>query len=319
MAVLITGGLGHIGSYVAEKLARHGEMVIVFDEHAAGFDDFAPDYLRKVRGQLFLESGSVTDFDQVKAVFEKHKGRISSVIHLAGLGGVEAFVNKPHGSVYLNVAGTLNVLEASRLSDVNRFVYISSGAVYGQRMGILRESDAYRADDLYGASKISGELLTLQYGKTFGMECCCARVYFVYGPGRMPSVMYSLYKGLFGPLEGINGGMTDIHLDQQLDFTYIDDTAEGIVRICLQRELSSTVYNISSGQSSRIGEVAQAVREWSGMHGDALTGGNNTLKRGAPLDISLAVKELGYKPNFVDIREGIREYGVWINRQKGKR
>jgi nucleoside-diphosphate-sugar epimerase len=317
MTVLITGGLGHIGSYVAGKLAEQGESVIIMDEHAARFDEIAPDYLRKVRNRLVLEQGSVVDIECVKSIFDRHKGRISTVIHLAGLGGVDAFVSDPHASVFVNIAGTLNVMEAARLTRVKRVVYISSGAVYGQRSGILREDDSYQADDLYGVSKISGELLTMQYGETFDIECCCARVYFVYGPGRMPSKMYPLYRTLFGPLEGVDAELPDIRHDQRLDFTYIDDTAQGIMRICGQRDLHSRIYNISSGRAITIGEAAQAVRDWAGLGAAPPAKGRLALKRGAPLDITRAMNEIAYKPNYVDFSAGIGEYGEWIKRQSG--
>ena len=318
MAILVTGGLGHIGSYVACKLAEQGEKVIIMDEQAAQFDILAPDFLRNVRSQLVLEQGSVADVDCVKSVFNRYKGVLTCVIHLAGLGGVDAFADSPHASVYLNVVGTLNVLEAARLSHVKRVVYVSSGAVYGQRSGVLREQDGYQADDLYGVSKISGELLTLQYGETFGIECCCARVYFVYGPGRMPSVMYPLYRAIFAPLEGKHFDMPDIRLDQKLDFTYIDDTAQGNVRICAQSQLQRSAYNISSGQAVTIGEAAEAVRSLTGLRTVPLTGGRKELKRGAPLDISLAMNELQYRPNYAHFRAGISEYDKWIKAQGGK-
>lgn len=315
MTVVITGGLGHIGSYVAAKLAEQGDTVIIVDEHAARFDEVAPDYLRNVRERLVLEQGSVADFDTLQAIFQRNEGRVSSVVHLAGLGGVEAFTSEPRTSVYVNVAGTLNVLEAARLTQVKRVVYVSSGAVYGRRPGVLREADGYQVDDLYGASKVSGELLALQYGRTFGMECCCARVYFVYGPGRLPSAMYPLYKGLFSPLEGADAELPNIREDQQLDFTYIDDTAQGIIRICAQRELPSAAYNISSGQAVTIGEAARTVRNVAGMRAASPAMGSGVLQRGAPLDISLAAKELRYQPQYTDFRSGASAYANWIKRQ----
>ena len=103
--------------------------------------------------------------------------------------------------------GTVDMLEASRVFGVRRFVYISSGAVYGVRDDIPREDEPMTPGDLYGAAKASAEFFGLQYANEFGLDFRALRVYFAYGPGRYPSELYPLYRSVFGPLEGKNNDL----------------------------------------------------------------------------------------------------------------
>ena len=124
--------------------------------------------------------------------------------------------------------------------------------------------------------------------------------------------MYPIYRWAFGPLEGMSGISSDRGADQLLDFTHVYDTAQGIVNIYNNQPTNSRIFNISGGVAVRLGDVVGIVRDYLGRDTGVRLGSGNAVNRGAPLDIALAGREVGYKPQFVDIREGIRHYHEWI-------
>jgi len=319
MAVLVTGALGHIGMWVATRLLEEGDTVIAFDERMADFDRLATDELKAHAARIHQESGDVMDPAVLETLFEKHAGKIDGVIHIASIAGVPAFTEQPRRYVGLNVMGTVNVLEAARVHGVKKFTFISSGAVYGTREGPMLETDCPTPSDLYGATKLSGEEMTLKFGDTYGMETVCTRVYFVYGPGRRPDPMFPIYRWAFGPLDGVTDLTNESGADQMLDFTHVFDTAQGIVKAYRALPSKNRIYNITSGVAVRLGDVVEFVGEYLGTETGVVLGPGKAVPRGAPLDISRARADLGFEPVFADIRDGIRQYRDWLqNSEYGK-
>lgn len=312
MAVLVTGALGHIGMWVATRLLEEGDEVIAFDQHMGDFDRLATDELKVHDAKITRESGNVTDPAVIDALFLKHAGRIDGVIHIASIAGVPAFTERPRHFLDLNIMGTVNVLDAARTNGVKKFTYISSGAVYGTREGPMKESDCPTPSDLYGASKLAGEELTLKFGDTYGMETVCTRVYFVYGPGRRPDPMFPIYRWAFGPLDGVTGLTNDSGADQLLDFTHVFDTAQGIVKAYRALPTKNRIYNVTSGVAVRLGDVVDWVQDHLGAETGVRLGPGKAVPRGAPLDIARAKADLKFEPAFADIRDGIRHYHDWL-------
>jgi nucleoside-diphosphate-sugar epimerase len=312
MAVLISGGLGHVGSWVAHNLAKQGKKVIIYDAAVNQFDNLGLDYLQEVRDNLIFEAGDVLDFQTTVEVMNRHRDHIEGIIHTVALLAVPEFNERPYRNVNLNTFGTLNMLEAARIFDIKKFVFTSSGAVYGDAQGSLTEDTPYKATDLYSATKIAGELFSLQYGDAFGLDVRCARLYFLYGPGKTPSRMYHLYQGLFGPLQGVFNYTTPSGAETEVDFTHVWDAAQGVTKIYQQETVTSRVFNISSGVAVKMGAIVQSVQEHLGRDTGVNLGPGVWLKRGAPLVITRALEEVGYKPKFTDIRDGIRDYHEWL-------
>lgn len=312
MTVLITGGLGHVGSWTAYKLAKKGKKVILFDTAVSQFDSMGFDFLEEVKDNVILEYGDVMDFQSTVETFRKYQDELEGVIHTVSMLAVPAFNDRPHKHISLNTMGTLNILEASRIFEVKKFVNISSGAVYGDTSGELTEDTPYKATDIYGATKISSELFALKYGETYDFDVRSARVYFIYGPGKKPSAMYPLYKGLFGPLEGINNFETKEGAEQYVDFTHVKDVAEGVAKLYEQKTAENRIYNISSGVAITMGEIVESVKKFLGRDTGVKLGPGVFLKRGAPLNIDRARQDLGFEPEFTDINEGIKDYSNWI-------
>lgn len=315
MAVLIFGGLGHVGSWVAHDLAKRGEEVIIFDLGASRFESLGLDYLEGVRDRLVLESIDVLDAHTLFEYVDRYRGRIDAAVFGVAVIAGPTFRLRPFRNIQINTVGMLNALEACRIFGIGRFVNLSSGAVYGDQPGGQTEDMPLKATDLYGATKIANEVLALQYGSTYGMDVRNARLYFVYGPGKVPSQMHALYQALFGPLDGLRDIASPNGADQALDWTHVRDTADGIVRLLDAPGLGGESVNISCGVAVEHGKIVKDAAELLGRGSGVTLGPGSFVERGAPLDIGKARRLLGFEPRFADIRNGLADYHAWLGRR----
>ena len=308
MAVFITGGHGHIASWAAYFLAKEGEEIILYD-----VDPKAPDHLEEVSDRIRFIRGDVLDFPRLTEVFRKHAAEIEGILHTVGIMG-EFVQTNPHRHVQLNIDGTLNVLEIARLFEIPKVVYTSTGAVYGEVSGIVSEDRIPpNPSDLYGATKASSEFLGRQYAGTFGFDFRIARVYFCYGPGKLPSNFIRLYRLAFGALEGLDDLKMDRGGDQKLDFVYIEDAARGTALLYRAEKPKHCAYNIATGVPTRVARVAELAQKYSRFDVKVELGPGVLMKRCEGLDIRRAREELGFEPRF-QLEEGIRRYAQWMDR-----
>ena len=308
MAVFITGGYGHLASWTALLLARQGREIILYD-----IDSDAPDHLSEVSQHITFIRGDVLDLATLRNALEKHRGEIDGIIHTVGVMG-ELVLSNPHYHVTLNIMGLVNVLELARELQVRKVLYTSTGAVYGVVPGLARETHTPNPSDLYAATKVSAEYLGIQYEQTFGVDFRVARLFFVYGPGKLPSRFIRLYKMAFGALEGLEGLQMDRGADQRLDFTYVEDAARGIVLLFDAKDLPFKIFNIATGESHSVGEVAELVQRYTHFPVPVQIGPGELMRRSEALDIGRAAQHLGYAPR-VSLEEGIKRYADWLKQQ----
>ncbi|MGD9331385.1 MAG: NAD(P)-dependent oxidoreductase [Desulfobacterales bacterium] len=309
MAVFITGGHGHIGSWAARYLAAEGEDVILFDTQPV-----APDCLQDVAHKVTFIQGSVMDFPFLVDVIRRNHDRIDGIIHTVGIMG-ELVLENPYGNVQVNIGGTQNILEIARQFEIPKVVYTSTGAVYGEVSGIIAEDAApVNPSDLYGATKASCEFLGQQYAQSFGFDFRISRVYFCYGPGKLPSRFIRLYRLAFGALEGLRGLEMDRGADQQLDFVFIEDAGRGTALLYQAEDPPHRTYNIATGVPTAVGRIAELAQHHSPFDVKVTLGQGALMKRCEALDISRAQSELGYTPQY-DVETGIRKYADWMRAQ----
>ena len=222
---IVTGAAGFIGSHVAQKLLDRGEEVVALD-------NFAPNYNRARKEANLAEYVDQPRCDFVDAdirneaymhdLFAVHK--FDRVIHLAAMGNVRYSIEHAPEYVDVNVRGTLNLLEAARLSGVRYFVFASTSSVYGNAPIPFVETEPV-AQPLapYPATKIACEVMAHTYHVAFGMKCTGLRFFNVYGPrqsskGEAGVVAIFLSLLLTGKSPIINGdGM------QTRDYVYVGD------------------------------------------------------------------------------------------------
>jgi len=308
MAVFITGGHGHIGSWAAYFLAKEGERIILFDTNP-----MVPDHLAEVAQNITFIKGDVMDFPCLTEIFKKYNNEIDGILHTVGVMG-ELVLENPYGNVRLNIGGTHNILEIARQFEIPKVVYTSTGAVYGAVSGTVAE-DRYPPSpcDLYGSTKASCEFLGQQYANTFGFEFRISRVYFCFGQGKWPSRFIRLYRLGFGALEGLEDLAMDKGADQKLDFTYIEDAARGTAMLYQAKEVKHNIYNIATGVATSLGRVAELARKYSSFAVTVKLGPGELMQRCSALDIGRARAELGFEPEY-SVEEGMKKYADWMKR-----
>jgi len=254
--------------------------------------------------------GDVLNLTALREAFEHHHTNIDGVVHTVATMGEFVEID-PHQNINLNVMGLVNVLEFSRVFKIEKVLYTSTGAVYGMVDGLPTESLPLYPTDLYASTKISAEHIGIQYAQTFGMDFRVARLYFVYGPGKLPSRFIKLYKIAFGALEGLEGLNMDKGADQKLDFTYVEDAARGIALLFNAENLRHKVFNIATGKAHSVREVIELVRKHTHSPVPVHVGPGELMRRSEALNISRAATELGYEPK-VGLEEGIKRYADWL-------
>jgi UDP-glucose 4-epimerase len=249
--VLVTGGLGYIGSYLVERLASGGLEVVVLDR--AAVEDSTVHYrVRYLHGDITKEE------DVDKAV----KG-VDQVVHLAALRDITESVGKPTEYNRVNVGGTLNLLKSCP-SSVRRFVFVSSSAVYGEpEMLPIRETEGLHPLNPYGETKAAGEELCQEYAQHFGADLVVLRLFNVYGPSQSHQVNPGVVSEFLNRVR--DGERPVIFGDgsQVRDFIYISDVVEYLVRSLTMGEAG--VYNIASGVGTTILDLAKMTLRILGM------------------------------------------------------
>lgn len=308
MKVLVTGGAGFIGSYVAKAYLDEGHDVIVVDNLSTGRRESVPD------GAGFIEM-DIRD-DSIARVFEQEKFDV--VNHLAAQMQVSYSVREPLIDASINLLGTVNLLNASRNTGVRRFLFASSaGTVYGeQSVPSCDEEQPTRPLSPYGASKLSMEHYLYAFTACYGLETLAMRYANVYGPGQNPhgeaGVVAIFLKKMFqgeSPLIHGTGRQTR-------DYIYIDDVMRANV-LALQKSVSGVV-NISTDVETSVVEVYEALRHATGFDIAAIHG---PAKAGEPMrgryNNKRAATVLEWTP-LVGLTEGIGRTVAWERGQRGE-
>lgn len=228
---IVTGSAGFIGFHVAHRLLLAGRRVAGIDNMNPYYDvalkharrDRLKQHARYADGEFDLADGS-----DVEAFFREH--RPDTVIHLAAQAGVRYSLDHPRSYTHSNIEGFLSVLEACRRFGVKHLVYASTSSVYGANtaMPFSEHQVADHPLTIYSATKRANELMAHSYSHLFGIPMTGLRFFTVYGPwGRPDMALFKFTQAILAdqPIDVFNGG------DMERDFTYIDDLAEGIVRI----------------------------------------------------------------------------------------
>ena len=231
MKILVTGAAGFIGMHVTERLLAAGHEVVGIDN----LDDYYDVRLKQARLERLREHAGfrfqkldVADEEGMRSLFSQ--ARFTRVIHLAAQAGVRYSLQNPQAYVRSNLAGFVNILEGCRHDKVGHLVYASSSSVYGgnTRLPFSERDNVDHPVSLYAATKKSNELMAHAYSHLFGLPATGLRFFTVYGPwGRPDMALFLFTRAILAgePIKVFNHGR------MQRDFTYIDDIAEGVVKV----------------------------------------------------------------------------------------
>ena len=298
--ILVTGGAGFIGSWTVEKLISREYKVVILDNLAYG----SIDNLSKVLDDIVFINGDIRDSELLDKLFKKY--RFYGVIHLAALVSVNEVSQKPYEGYSINVYGTFNLLEMSRKYDVERFVYASSAAVYGDPLSLpISEDHPLYPKSLYGATKLAGEVLVNSYSINYGLSTISLRYFNVYGPRMKPGpyagVIYIFIHNVIHnkPLTIYGDGL------QTRDFIYVEDVAEANL-LALESNITGS-YNIGSGNDISIKDLAYKILGLMGRKDLEIVYDKPRIGdiRYSLADISKAAQLLGWKPD-TNFEEGLK-------------
>lgn len=253
MSVLLTGGSGFIGVPLVKELVRRGHQVVVFDNRP-NLDAF-----EEVLDRVRIVQGDVTIFDEV---FDSMKeNRVTDVFHLAAILS-SACEESPSLGFKINVQGTLNVLEAARAVGVEKFIFPSSIATYGEGLTLpVNENTRQEPGSFYGATKVFCELWGLQYFRKFGLQFRSVRLPSIIGAGRADGGA-SVYASLMIE-KPAKGEEYTVYVDEEtsIPLLYIKDATMLLVSLYEASEMESRILNVG-GITPTAGEIAHKVNEY---------------------------------------------------------
>ena len=305
-AVLVTGGAGFIGSELVRQLAERGHRVLVVDNLANG----RRENLAGLPGdRVCLEVADIRDAGRIAPLVRQ----VETVFHLACL-GVRHSVHSPQENHEVNATATLSLLKLAREATVRRFVCVSTSEVYGtaQHVPMTEEHPTFPMT-VYGASKLAGECYARAFHRTYGYPTVVVRPFNAYGPrchheGDSGEVIPKFM------LRCLAGRPMIVHGDgrQTRDFTYVADTARGILAAGWADAAIGETINLGSGRETSINDLAAAVAEVVGSleapveHHEPRPGDVRRLWA----DGTKARRLLDFEPS-VDLRTGLASLKEW--------
>jgi len=319
MKVLITGGMGVIGSTVSRTFVHEGYRPVLMARH------LDRDLIRPIEDKVDIELGDVLDFPRVLSILQSYN--VTHVIHLAALIGALSNKNPPQ-SIKINVIGTLNILEAARFMKVRRVIYMSAKGVYGHIDGEyahptyrpLTEDHPKNPVRIYESAKLMGEHIGEFYQRTYGLEFAALRASSSYGPGK--TVRHGGMAVVSKIIEGAHAGnpvKISKGADQKNDFIYNKDIAHGIYLACTASRLNHTAYNLGTGVGVTLGDVAAEVTRVIPQADIEIGPGLHYMEGPTHYyciyDVTRARQDLGFSPQFTlsgsieDYIETLQELG----------
>ena len=309
--VLVTGSAGFIGSHLVERL-------INLDYQVVGLDNFDDTYEPKIKRdniqqlgsneRFTLIQGDIRDRDLLHGLFSKHA--FDSVIHLAAKAGVRPSLDQPLLYDEVNIQGTINLLEESRLASVQRFIFTSSSSVYGNSTQTPFKEDQRIATPMspYAASKAAAELFCYTYHHLYELPLVIIRPFNIYGPRQRPGMAIPLFT------RKINAG-EEIHFfgdgSSTRDHTHVNDFLDGLLKALTYKGCRFDIFNLAYSRPIPLNYLVQLIEE---SLGKKATIKYLPMQPGdVPVtfaDISKAQTLLGYQPR-ITIEQGIPQFVRW--------
>lgn len=310
----MTGAAGFIGSHLTGRLLSLGYRVYGLDN----FDSFYDPALKQKNVDLFKDHplfslfvGDIRDTPFLERIFARQS--FDKIVHLAARAGVRPSIQNPLLYEEVNIKGTLNLLELSRIHSIKQFVFASSSSVYGGNIKTpFSEADPVDSPGSpYAATKKAGELFCYNYHHLYQIPMTCLRFFTVYGPRQRPEMAIHLFaraifEGKSLPLFG-DGTI-------RRDFTYIDDIIDGIVQ-AIKNPFEFEIFNLGESETHPMNKVIELLSKYIGKParinylpvapGDMLI---------TYADISKARKKLGYDPK-TPLEQGVFKFVENLKKQ----
>ena len=310
MRILVTGGAGFIGSHLVEKLLATGHVVSILDD----FNDFYDPQIKRgniqaVAADVGIHCLDLRDSAAVNSLF--HREKFDVIAHLAARAGVRPSIRQPRLYYDTNVGGTLHLLEAARLTGVDRFIFASSSSVYGVSKTVPFSESLHLTQTIspYAATKIAGEFLCSTYSHLYQMRVVALRFFTVYGARQRPDLaIHHFTKRIQAgePIDQFGDGTT------RRDYTYIDDIIQGVLAALKYEGALFDIFNLGESDTVQLRDLIAAIEKALGRKAKI-----NQLPEqpgDVPLtcaDISKARALLGYNP-ATPLSAGLPKFIEWF-------
>ena len=323
MNILITGGLGFIGSNFVELLLSKKsikKILIVdnFSKSSTKYLDTITKYKIFTSAQSYKSCSSKVqiikaDINNKEFAFKITK-HIDYIIHLAAESGVDVSINKPYESFQTNVIGAYNYIEASRRNNIKRFIFASSGAVFGNTQPPLKETNPRIPISPYGSSKLTIETFCETYSNVFGLNTTILRFSNAYGP-------YSLHKQSIVS-EFINNILNKkpivVNGDGSItrDYIYVSDICNAIYK-SIKDTSGAKTYHVGTGKETSIKELIRIFKKECINHNISIKFGSNRVgdMRKNYTSITKIKKHLKWSPKM-PLQKGFSQTFKWFLSQK---
>jgi len=313
--ILITGCAGFIGFHLSRRLLEKKVKIIGVDN----IDKYYSTKLKQKRISILKKSKrfnfakiDLGNFSKLKKFLLKKK--IETIIHLAAQPGVRISIKKPHNTLNQNLIPFINILELARIKNVKKFIYASSSSVYGDTKTFpFIEKDVNNVPvSVYGASKLSNEIIAHSYSKNFKLKSIGLRFFTVYGPyGRPDMAYYSFLENLKKNkiIKVFNKGK------MKRDFTYIDDVVDGILKV-IQKKFKNfhEILNIGKGKPDELMSLISLLEKSSDKKFKIKFINNIPLGdiKKTFANVDKAKKNIVWKPK-TSLKTGIKKFVDWHN------
>jgi len=301
--IIVTGGLGFIGSNLVEKLIKHNEVTIIDDQSTGKIEN-----IQEIdQDNLTIIKGSITDLNLIK-IFKDH----DYVLHQAALPSVPRSISDPKSSNEANITGTLNVLIAAKDSGIKKVVCASSSSVYGDTP-TLPKSENMSVNPLspYAITKMTAEFYCNVFQEIYGLQTVSLRYFNVFGPKQDPNSQYAaVIPNLISAIKNNKPPVIYGDGEQSRDFSYVKHIVDANMLACESDKTG--VYNIACGRRITVNQLVEMINEIMGKNIEPVYSESRPgdIKHSLA-DISKA-KAFGYEPKSDFIKE-LKETIKWFN------
>jgi NAD dependent epimerase/dehydratase len=311
--VLVTGAGGFIGSHLVEELVRKGADVRCFLKYNSkgGLENLTK-IPKETFDKLEILRDDLRDAEAVKRAVEN----CEVIFHLGALISIPYSYENPRGFIETNIIGTLNILEAAKnSSSIKKIVITSTSEVYGTaRYSPIDEKHPLQAQSPYAASKIASDKLAESFYKSFNLPIAIIRPFNTYGPRQssravIPTIIYQAL---------LNDKIKIGSLEPKRDFTFVEDTVRGFIKIAESENSTGEIINIGNGKTVSIGEIVEMIKNILGKNFEVETDPAKIRPEKSEVmllicDNKKARETVGWEPN-VSLREGLSEVVNYIRK-----
>jgi len=300
--VLVTGGAGFIGSHLVSELLRSNFKLRVLDNFSTGSFENIKSHINNP--DFHFIKGDLRDREALNEALND----VKVVCHLAAVSSVAFSVENPEITYQINVDGTLNLLELGVRNDVERFIFASSSAVYGDPLYLpIDEKHPVNPKSPYALSKLEAEQKCIEFEEKYGLKVAILRLFNVYGPCNRHDHYSGVITQFINRLRNNRPFLIYGDGTQTRDFIYVNDTVQAFIAALNGRSVSedALIFNIGTGKPTSINELAQLLMELIGRETrlEYLKARRGDVKHSFA-DIKRAEKLLGFKPKY-SLKDGL--------------